>query len=72
MRVNVADSNASQSPPVSLAPLIAPLSRLSNGEKDSLSCQAQIQSRLRVGLFIIDFHLCVKEPRCHLLADCTF
>lgn len=35
MRVNVADSDASRSPPVSLAPLIAPLSCLSNGEKDS-------------------------------------
>lgn len=44
MRVNAADSNASHSPPVSLAPLIALLSRLSNGEKDSTRRLAVVPS----------------------------
>lgn len=46
--------------------------RLCDGVHACFCCQAPMQSRSRVGHFIIDFHLRVKEPRCHLLADCTF
>lgn len=53
MRLSVANSNASCSLGF-LAPLIALLSLLSNRERDRLSCQARIQSELRVGHFIID------------------
>lgn len=44
MRVNAADSDARHPPPVSLAPLIALLSRLSNGERDSARRLAVVPS----------------------------
>lgn len=75
LRLYAQHSIASHRPVFSSAPFIPLPSHLSNGEQNSarlLVLLPQTLSGSRVSHFIIDFHLRVKEPRCHLLADCTF